>query len=236
MPARAKRYPAKSDVINFRIQRSTKTALQKAAAASGRTVSAETEHQLHRALSDMGTGRTHAIFAMIAMTIDGFLAPSPDNGKPAKPTRAKWWDDPRLFDQAAKLTAAALELLRPQGPASPESEDPIDEHSARFAIEATLREIQTADPAIPFAQQKPYQRWLALLKQDLGPLADRPSVFGLTADEARKVDALAKPLLAEYHPLSQKKSKTPADVQRLDELEGALAAIAVRKTIGGDES
>ena len=232
MPARAKRYPSKSDVINFRIQPSTKTALQKAAAASGRTMSAETEHQLHRALSDMGTGRTHAIFATIAMTIDGFLAPvRPDTGKPAKPARAKWWDDPRLFDQAAKLTAAALELLRPQGPPSPEVEDPIGEHSARFAIEATLREIQTADPAIPFAQQKPNQRWLALLKQDLGPLADRPSVFGLTADEARKVDALVRPLLDEYIPLSRKRDKTPAEVQRLAELQRSLEALVIVRKI-----
>ena len=118
-----------------------------------------------------------------------------------------------------------------RGPPSPEVEDPIGEHSARFAIEATLREIQTADPAIPFAQQKPNQRWLALLKQDLGPLADRPSVFGLTADEARKVDALVRPLLDEYIPLSRKRDKTPAEVQQLAELQRSLEALVIVRKI-----
>jgi hypothetical protein len=213
MVARAKRYATKTVVINFRIQPATKIALQKAAAASGRTVSAEAEHQLHRALSDMGTGRTYAVMAMIAKAIDGFLN--------LKSTRAKWWDDPYLFDQAARLAVASFEMLRPHGEPSPEGE-PLGEHSARFAIQSTVREIQTADPSISFEKQTPYQRWLTIMKQDLGPLADRPSVFGLTADEARELRALAKPILDEYIPLSRKESKTPEETQRLAELQLAL--------------
>jgi hypothetical protein len=174
----------------------------------------------------MGTGRTHAIFATIAMTIDGFLTPiRPGTGKRAKPARAEWWDDPRLFDQAAKLTAAALELLRPQGPASPESEDPIGERSARFAIEATLREIRTADPSVSFERRTRHERLLALLKEDLGPLTDRPTIWGSTAEEDRERNALARPLLDEYIPLSRKKDRTTAETQRLAELQRSLEAL-----------
>ena len=227
MPARAKRYPSKSSVINFRMTDGTKSALRRAAAASGRTASAECEHQLHRALSDMGTGRTHAIFATIAMTIDGFLAPIRPDGKAAKPTRAKWWDDPRLFDQAAKLTAAALELLRPHGPASPESEDPVGGRSAQFAIEATLREIRTADPSVSFERRTRHERLLALLKEDLGPLADRPIIWGSTAEEEREQEASVRPLLEEYIPLSRKKDRTAAEVQRLTELQRSLEALVI---------
>jgi hypothetical protein len=229
MASRAKRYSDKSIVINFRIQPSTKAALQRAAAASGRTLSAECEHQLHRALaSDLGAGPTHALMSMIGRTIDGFLS--------LRSTRTKWWNDPYLFDQAARLAATAFELLRPQGQSSPESAEPFGERSARFAIEATLREIQTVDTTIPFGKQTPYQRWLALMRQDLGPLVDRASVWVLSAEKARELRGKAAPILEEYIPLSRKDAKTPrnmtdAETQRLAELRRQLV-----ETIGGIKS
>jgi hypothetical protein len=234
MPPRARRYPEKSSVINFRIQPSTKDLLKKAADASGQTLSAEAEHQLRRALSDMGTGRTHAIMAMLARTIDGLMASSNLPGKPAaKSARAKWWDDPYLFDQAAKLVVAAFEMLRPQGEVvapTPESGELLGDRSARFAVEATLRDIQAADPSIPFGKQTPYQRWLNMLKADLGPLADRPRIWGFSADEVRVLRALAKPILDELIPLSRKAAQAPQDMtaaetQRLTELRRNLMEI-----------
>jgi hypothetical protein len=241
----ARKYPMRSEVINFRIQPATKAALQKAARASGRTVSAEAEHQLHRALSDMGSGKTHAVFAMIAKTIDGFLArASLNTGEPVEPTRRKWWDDPRLFDQVAKLSAAALELMRPAGEPLQEGRDTMmlddglivntSESHARFAIETTLREIQTADLSVPFDKARPYQRWLALLRRDLGDLADRPAIWGHPADQARELNEAAAPILAEFIPLDKKHGKapeamTPEEIKRHAELRRALEKVVKPK-------
>jgi hypothetical protein len=228
MASRAKRYEDKAVVINFRIQPSTKAALQKAAAKTGRTVSAECEHQLRRALSaDLAAGPTHALMSMIGRTIDGFLG--------LRSARAKWWNDPATFDQALKLTIAAFEMLRPPGPA-PEAAEPLGERSGRFAIEATLREIQTVDPSIPFGEQTPYQRWLNLMRQDLGPLVDRAVVWGQGAEEARAQRDRAAPILAEYIPLSRKDAERPRNMtemetQRLAELRRQLV-----ETTGGKES
>jgi hypothetical protein len=225
----------RSEVINFRIQPSTKAALKKAAAASGRTVSAEAEYQLHRALSDIGQGVTHAVFAMIGKTVDGFLAPTkPETGEPAIPARRKWWDDPRLFDQVTKLCAAALELLRPHEP-SQEDEDPVGARSAQFAIEATLREIQTADLSVPFDRRTNHQKWLALMKQGLGDLADRPAIWGQTAAAARKLKEAAAPVLEELIPLAQKSGRTPdamttAETDRLAALRRDLERVVKSKS------
>jgi hypothetical protein len=222
MTTRAKRYPAKSTVVHFRIQPATKAALKKAAAASGRTVSAEAEHQLHRALSDMRVGKTHAVMAMIAKTIDGLTDILDKDGKPVR--AKKWWDDPHLFDQAAKLAAAAFEMLRPQGQSSPEGEEPLSERSARFAVEATLREIQTVDVSIPFGEGTEHQRWLTLLKEDLGPVADRPFIWGASAQEARRRREATRPFIDEFQTLTRKSTKTPQlmtqpEAERLRELQ-----------------
>jgi hypothetical protein len=72
-----------------------------------------------------------------------------------------------------------------------------------------LREIQLVDTAKPFAEQSPHERWLVLLKGDLGALADRPVVWGETAEQASEKRALSAPLLAELIPLSQKEGQTP---------------------------
>ena len=210
----ARKYPMKSSVINFRIQPSTLDALKKAAAASGRTVSAEAEHQLHRALSDIGHGRSYAVMATIAMAIDTLAARR----------RRKWWNDVYSFEQAAKVVASAFALLRPPGAPAPEGE-PFGEHSAEFAIQATLREIQTADLTVPFDRRTNHQKWLALMKAGLGDLADRPALFGQTADQARALNEAAKPILAELIPLSKKTGKTPAEAERLAELERELVKL-----------
>lgn len=205
----ARKYPEKSEVINFRIQPSTKAALKKAAAASGRTVSAEAEFQLQRALSDLGAGKTFAIMEMIAKTIDGLAATR----------KTKWWLDPTAYAAAVAVVTAAFELLRPPG--QPQG-DPLSEHSPRFAVETTLREIQTADLRVPFGEQRPYGRWLARLKQGLGDLADRPALWGQTADQARASGEAAAPILAELIHLSKKRDKTPAEMERVAKLERAL--------------
>ena len=161
MSSRAMRYHQdRAVVINFRIQPSTKALLAKAAARSGRTLSAEAEHQFRRALVDLATP-TPAIMATMTGAIDRLAGI-------ARPSGRKWWNDPGQFDGAAKLAAAAFAMLRPPGP-RPKifvSHAAGDEISA---LRAALREIQAADGSVGFEKQTARQRQLVRLKADLGP-------------------------------------------------------------------
>jgi hypothetical protein len=195
------KYPEKSAVMNFRITPGTRLLLEQAAEASGRTISSECEHQLQRALSDMGTGPSHVLMAIIGRAIDDLVRMRGRGAKQQKDLR--WWDDPHTFDLAARAVTAAFDMFRPKG------EVPDTGRQGEFVIEATLREIQVADLSIPFDQMKPHQRWLALLKRDLGPIADRPAIWGITAESARELDELSRPFRDELIALSQKAERTP---------------------------
>jgi hypothetical protein len=221
MASRARNYAAKTEVINFRIQPSTKALLDEAARRSGRTVSAECEHQLRRALCDKGTGPTHALMALIGRAIDGVVG--------LKSQRTKWWNEPRQFDEAVRLAMAAFELLRPPPRAGAEpldSGEPLSERSIQFAVESSVREVQTVDPvAVPFEQQTPDQRWLSLLRQDLGPLVDRVLVWGLSAQDRRRLRESTRSYLPELQTLTKKGAKEPlsqAEAERLRELQTRL--------------
>ena len=63
-------YAGKKGGDEFQNPPHTRRLLEQAARASGRTLSQETEHQLRRALVDMGTGPTHALMSLIARSID----------------------------------------------------------------------------------------------------------------------------------------------------------------------
>jgi len=221
-----RRYPEKSAVMNFRITPGTRRALEEAAGASGRTISSECEHQLQRALSDMGTGPSHALMTVIGRAIDDLVRM---RGRGAKQKGLRWWDDPHTFDLASRAVAAAFDMFRPKG------EVPDTGRQGEFVIEATLREIQLADLSIPFDQLKPHQRWLAQLKRDLGPLADRPAVWGITAESARELDELSRPFRDELRALSQKAERTPdamspEERRQLKELWGEVTKIRERQT------
>ena len=172
--------------------RSTKALLDEAARfVAGATVSAECEHQLRRALCDKGTGPTHALMALIGRAIDGVVG--------LRSQRTKWWNE-REFDEAVRLAMAAFELLRPRpraGAEPPDSGEPLSERSIQFAVESSVREVQTIDAAaVPFEKQTPDQRWLTLLRQDLGPLVDRVLVWGLSAQEARRLREGLDPVIS----------------------------------------
>jgi len=220
MATRASKYATKTIPINFRIQPSTKAALQAAARRSGRTVSAEFEHQLRRALSDIGTGPTHSLMALIGRAIDGVVG--------LKSPKAKWWNDPRQFDEAVRLAMAAFELLRPPpraGAEPPDRGEPLNERSIQFAAEASVREIQAVDQSIPFEQQTFDQRWLISLREDLGPLVDRVLVWGASAQESRRLREATRSYLAELQVLTKKGAKAPlteAEAERLRELQTRL--------------
>ena len=106
---RAPRGAQKSEVINFRIRPSTKALLKRAAHDHGRTVSAECEYQLQRALVEMGTGPTHALLAVVGSAVDTLI-----RRKKAPPNL--WARDPLQFDFVVEAITSALRLFRPQGP------------------------------------------------------------------------------------------------------------------------
>jgi hypothetical protein len=204
-------YPEKSEVMNFRIRPDTKRLLAQAARASGRTLSGETEHQLRRAVAEMGTGRTHAVMTTIGRAIDGFVKLKTGEG----PER-DWWTDPYLFAAARRIVWAALDLFKPPGAMTDDAAEPDIAGRPEFEIEAILREIQLFDETKPFVKQTPYERWLGMMKKDLGPAADRPSVWGEGAEQAREWSRRMKDILSEYVPLSRKArdTMTPEETER----------------------
>jgi hypothetical protein len=215
-------YPEKSAVMNFRIRPDTKRLLTQAARASGRTLSAETEHQLRRAVAEMGAGRTYVILTAIGRAIDGLVelkrtTPGTD-----------WWSDPDLYTQARRVVLTALDLFKPPGTVT--DAGPDDTRTAEFAIETTLREIQLFDETKPFVKQTPYERWLGMMKKDLGPLADRLAVWGVPAARARENQERFRPFRDELIALSRKAARAPDAMlpdehRRLKELWDEVAKI-----------
>jgi hypothetical protein len=237
---RAPRYPEKSSVVNFRCTPTTRRLLQQAAKASGKTLSYEIERHLERALSQRSTP-TCALMDIIGTQIDALVRLRVEGLGDVEPKwkvdkSARWWDDPYLYGQAFALVTHAFEMFRPKGEPPQGIDESIDaggRRQGKFSIETTLREIQLVDASKPFAEQTPHERWLTLLKGDLGSLADRPVIWGSTAEQERELRALTEPLLAELIPLSQKEgqtpeSMTPEETQRLAELRAEVAKIAGR--------
>jgi hypothetical protein len=174
-------YRGKSAVMSFRIRPDTKELLKKTAAASGRSLSQELEHQAHRALFEMRPGPTHALFTLIASTIDSLVN--------LKDPRARWTDDPYLFDQAVKATNALLEMYRPAGAPPSQSEELLEFGGSNIGVAAALTrllEVQQSDPSDATRPSR-RQREIAILRADLGPLADRPLIFARTAEESREL-------------------------------------------------
>ena len=137
-------------MINFRVQPSTKARASKGRPpAAGRTLSAEAEFQLRRALVDMATPLP-AIMSAIVHAIDGLAgrvrSPGGRNGGTtrASSTASRRWSSPRF------------EMLREPGPPPPESAEGPDEGwpDAPFASDA-VREIEAVDATTPFAEQTP---------------------------------------------------------------------------------
>jgi hypothetical protein len=218
----------KTTVINFRIRPETLRLLKAAAEKSGRTLSAEAEHQLWRALADMGTGPTHAMMATIAKAIDALVRLRGD-GRDASAT---WTTDPYLYDQAVRVVESAFAMFKPKGepPTGEALFDAGGPNQGTFFVAATLREMQLVDPNKPFGEQSPYERWLNRLRADLGPLADKPVIWGETAAQAREKNKVWIRVREELVKLSRKAAQepdamTPQEAARLAELRTEVAKI-----------
>lgn len=183
----------KSTVVHFRVRPGTKALLERAAAASGRSVSQECEHRLLRGLEDFGDEPTTALLKIWAAAIKAT--------RNLHDPKARWWSDPYLYEQATRAFAALLKSLRPPGALPPTPEEILDLgglHQGEISIDLTLREIQAVDPTKPLARQTKHEQWLNGLRKDLGLLADRPQVWGRSADYVRAERAFAESLEPEW--------------------------------------
>jgi hypothetical protein len=203
-------YADKSEVVHFRIRADTKALLEKAARTNGRTMSQECEYRLLRGLEDFGDEPTTALMKIWATAIRA--------SRNLQDAKARWWSDPYLYEQAAKSFAVLFQSLRPPGALPPTVEEILDLGGSRqgeISIGFILREIQLVDPAKPLARQTKHERWLNMLRKDLGPLADRPQVWGRSADDARAEQALRQslePEWNEYIALSRKQGIADPDL------------------------
>jgi hypothetical protein len=214
-------YPEKSSVINFRIRPDTKQLLQDAARASRRTLSQESEHQLRRALIEMGAGPTYAFMQIIGRVVDKLVN--------LKDPNAKWMQDPYLYQQAENAITAALRLFRPEGTPPETVSESLElggTQQGALMMREELRDVQLADPSIPFAKQSARQQMLSMRKADLGDLADRPRIYGRTADRTRQEASLGRQA-AELIRKAQRQPKqmTSAEKAELGQLFDALDEI-----------
>ena len=106
----------KSEVVHFRVRPDTKALLEKAAQATGRTVSQECEHRLLRGLDDFDSEPTTAALKIFSLAIDTASKFRDPNGA------ARWWNDPYLFEVAKRTFTGVLDLFRPPG-ATPDTEN-----------------------------------------------------------------------------------------------------------------
>lgn len=214
--------------LSVRITEEMHEKIETARKGSGRTYSGEVEHQLNRALFDWGTGPTHAVMTAIGKAVDNLakMRLSPTGGW-SKDDEALWWRDPYLFSQTAQAMTAALDIYRPQGEPPQEQEELLDlggPHQGRFAIEGILRDIQLVDPSTPPAQQSArtveYWRWLCGLKEDLGFLADNPTIRGRTARQAQFLRDRSAKFRDELIALSREAGRMPEGMS-LEEYQNA---------------
>ncbi|MGE0652803.1 MAG: hypothetical protein AB7P12_13805 [Alphaproteobacteria bacterium] len=189
-------YQNKSAVLSTRIRADTRKHLQEAAEQSGRSLSQEIEHRLRRSFEDegkiiaiFGGYRTYAVFRAVVAAVEATRSPYGEDG-------CHWLDDPHHFDLAVQTAMAVLVGFRPAGdPAQLKTDDgglsraEWHEFGAGSKAASLLDAIQKAPPDIPIADDGDSYarsiRLLAIIRSDLGAVADRYRVFRGNAAELR---------------------------------------------------
>lgn len=219
-------FSEKSEVVHFRVRPDTKALLETAARASGRTVSQECEHRLLRGLDDFDNEPTTAVLKIFSLAIDTATKFRDPKGE------ARWWTDPYLFEVAKRTFTGLLDLFRPSGAAAPPDDiffQQMRDLSAHTAA-AVVRRIQLIDPAKPYARQTRPEVWFSMLRKELGPLADRPVIWGKSAEELRKehaeLDAI-RPLLQQSVPPENipESARTTEQQKKLERLRRQIREI-----------
>jgi hypothetical protein len=180
-------YSDKSRVLSTRIRADTRARLEAAAKATGRSLSQEIERRLRQSFDEDGTierafgsRRNYALMRLISSVIETLC--NPDNYE------ADWVDDPYLFDQSLRAVNQVLEAIRPAGKI-PKLSDPVLEAIKPLQVSEKVGHafdaIQRVDPNTPLQHASARQKLAIRLKDDLGPLADRPQVFRGNAEQMR---------------------------------------------------
>jgi hypothetical protein len=146
----------KTAVMHFRVLPLTLKAVKRAAAASGRTVSAECEFQLQRALFEMGA----PLYPILKRVCEAL-------GKdPALSGTTRWVEDPELFNRAVNMFNAALEIFRPTGSKRRDATDQEKDLAIAYVLDH-LTSVAKADESVPLPRQSQEQRGLLKSKEEL---------------------------------------------------------------------
>jgi hypothetical protein len=156
-----------------------------------------------------------------ARSTAGRLIEPPNDGKPVygPPIRQKsWLDDVAAFDAAVAAINKVLELIRPYGDAA--TIPPVGElaYQPEFNALETVHEIQKS-PAVQPVNASRHLRAMISLRKDIGDIADRAVIHGMTAEQTRERSELTR----EFASLRRKQVRTPAamsndDVNRMNAL------------------
>jgi hypothetical protein len=229
-------FSGRSVVGNFRMRPETKALLEKAAQASGRTVSQEFEHRLLRGLDDFEDEPTTAVMKIFDLTMDTVSKAYDPTGK------AKWWSDPLIFVVAERALTGIFHMLRPPGAVPVANKPPGAESTAdhiffqqmkdmgAYTAASVFQRIQLVDETKPYARLSKPEVWYSMLRKELGPLADRPVIYGQTGEELRaehaKLDAI-RPLYQQIRPLQDipEDERTPEQKKKLERLQRQLREI-----------
>jgi hypothetical protein len=221
-------YTGRTVVFSTRIRPDTRGRLEAAARAAGRSLSQEFEHRLRRTFTEddrvidfFGDPKTAAIVKLIGLVIQSV------NRVKGRPSGAlPWTEQPHLFDQAVKAVAGVLELFRPPGEVADPFADVGGDQLGRVAALGLIEDVQLADPTLPIAQRSTRQHALAVLREGLGELADRPQPYGFTADERRQLRKLSRPFWALWRKANgTRQNLTPEEHKELWRLWDEIQAL-----------
>jgi hypothetical protein len=174
-------YGKKTAVFSTRIQPDTRARLEAAAKESRRSLSQELEHRIRRtfveddkAFDFYGSQQTAAIMKLIGVVIQSANSISvKDVRKPGARWREQptlqWLEEPWMFDTVLTAIVHTLLWFRPGG-------DPERRWGIQYQSEAEriIQEVRTADPSVPITARSNRQHAMALLKDGLRGLGQRP--------------------------------------------------------------
>jgi hypothetical protein len=204
--ARKTKSAHKSEVFSTRIRPDIKERLEKAAAASGRSLSNEFANRLLQsfALDDkikehFFDRRTYLMMRMAAAAIERVHPLDNRDG-------VHWLDDPLLFDAALSAVIGVLSQIRPPGPAI-EPPDPMRAASVRAVREGIANllwtYVQLGTDNLTLNPRYPTDRLAALVRGELGDAVFRAglpeSVLEKLRRQAISGDDLARDILEQIN-------------------------------------
>jgi TraY domain len=155
-------------VLSTRLQKDTRALLEKAARTSGRSLSQELEHRLRRTFRDddwdiklYGTKENAAVVNLVGATIQ---SASTTNSAARK---HDWLKEQWLFDDVMAAIRHVLLWFRPGGDSGLRQ---ITLGSGTARADQLIKEIRSAEPALPITKGSTREHAMAVLREKLGNL------------------------------------------------------------------